>query len=115
MWVEDSVEARYEHVLRDTSHQRLVDLGQYLPGRGGVQRMSGELKHATGCGHHQCCGNPLARCVPHHDSQPSVREKVEVVEVTSYLPSWPVEGRNLPALKFGHALGERGLLDAPRY
>jgi hypothetical protein len=36
---------------------------------------------------------------------------VEVVEVSSYLPSWLAVGRDLPALQGGHLLGEIGLLD----
>jgi hypothetical protein len=40
---------------------------------------------------------------------------VEIVEVSSYRPGWLVVGRELPALRFGHLLGQGGLLDAPRY
>ena len=40
---------------------------------------------------------------------------MEVVEVSSYLSSWPVEWRDLPALYLRHRFGERGLLDALRH
>ncbi len=40
---------------------------------------------------------------------------MEVVEITADLPGWLVVGRDLPALRIGHLLGQRGLLDAPRY
>src|SRR5215217_4911166 len=113
--VEDGVETGDKHVLGDTSQQRLVDLSKHLSRRGGAQRLSSKLLHATGGGHNQCCGHPLARCVPHHDSQPTLREKVEVVEVASHFPSGSVVGRDLPALQLGHRLRERGMLDAPGY
>src|SRR5215204_5796908 len=90
--VEDGVEAGHEHVEGDASQQCLINPLKYLTRRRGVQSLRGELQHAAGCGHHQCCGHPLARCVPHHKPQPTLREVVEVVEVTSYLPSWLVEG-----------------------
>src|SRR5215211_8310334 len=100
--VEEGVETGDKHVLGDTSQQRLVDLSKYLSRRGGAQRLSSKLQHAAGGRHHQCCGHPLARCVPHHDSQPTLREKVEVVEVAPHFPSGSVEWRDLPALKLGH-------------
>src|SRR5215211_198430 len=57
-------------------------------------------------------GTPLPVASPTTSpSRPS--EEVEVVEVSSYLASGLVEGRDLPALQFGHLLGQRGLLDAP--
>src|SRR5215207_11649642 len=40
---------------------------------------------------------------------------MEVVEVSSHLPGWLVEGRDLPALQIGHFLGQGGLLDASGY
>jgi hypothetical protein len=40
---------------------------------------------------------------------------VEVVEVTSHLPSGLVVGSDLPAFKLGYLLGEGGLLDGSRY
>src|SRR5215203_26785 len=96
--VEDGIEAGDEHVEWDANQQRLVDLSEYLPWRGGVQRLGGELQHPTGCGHHQCCGHALTRCVPHFESQPTLRERVEVVEISPYFPSGSVKWRDLPAL-----------------
>src|SRR5215208_3295606 len=113
--VEDGVEAGHEHVEGDANQQRLINPLKYLTRRGGVQSLRGELQHATGGRHHQRCGYPLARCVPHYDSQPTLRERVEVVEVASHFPSGSVVGRDLPALKLGHLLRERGMLDAPGY
>src|SRR5215213_7961976 len=68
LWVEDGVEAGYEHVGGYAGKQRLVDLGQYLPRREGVQSLSGELQHAAGGGHHKRCGNALARRVANDHS-----------------------------------------------
>src|SRR5215203_2261393 len=113
--VEDGVEAGHEHVEGDASQQCLINPLKYLTRRRGVQSLRGELQHAAGCGHHQCCGHALARCVPHHDSQPTLREKVEVVEVAPHFPSGLVVGRDLLALQLGHFLRERGMLDASGY
>src|SRR5215217_1351594 len=113
--VEDGVEAGHEHVEGDASQQCLINPLKYLTRRGGVQSLGGELEHAAGCRHHQRCWHSLARCVSHHDSQPTLRERVEVVEVASHFPSRSVVGRDLPALQLGHFLGERGMLDAPGY
>src|ERR671916_975291 len=113
--LKDGVEAGDEHVERDTSQQRLVDLLEYLTGGGGAQGSSGELEHAAGCGHHQRCRHALARSVPHNHSQPTLRKEVEVVEVAPHFPGGPVVWKDLPTLHFGHLLGQRGLLDAPRY
>src|SRR5215208_3866091 len=112
---EDGVEAGDEHVEGNAGQQCLVDLFEYLPRRGGVQGSGGQLQHPAGSGHHQCCWHSLARCVSHHDSQPTLRERVEVVEVSSHFPSGSVVGRDLPALQLGHLLRERGMLDAPGY
>src|SRR5215216_3320202 len=112
MWVEHAIEAGYEHVLRDAGKQRLVDPREYLPRRKGVRPLSGELQHAAGGGHHQGCRHALARRVSHHKSQPAFREEVEVVEVTSYLSGWLVEGGDVPSLQGGHILGQGGLLNA---
>src|ERR687895_287130 len=104
LWLEDGVEAGDEHVLGYASIQRLVDLREYLSRRGGVQGSSGELQHAAGGGHHKRCWHSLARCVPHHESQSTLREEVEVVEVSSYLPGWLVVVGYLPALELGQVL-----------
>src|ERR671921_1207107 len=72
-------------------------------------------EHAAGAGHHQGSRHPLARRISHDEAQASLRKLEEVVEVSSHLPSWLVEGCDLPALQLGHALWERGLLDASRY
>src|SRR5215207_7541546 len=99
--VEDGVEAGDEHVGWYAGDQRLVDLGQYLTWRGGVQGPGGELKHAAGGGHNKSGGHPLPCCVAHDHSQPPLGEEVEVVEVAPYLSSRLVEGRDLPALQGG--------------
>jgi hypothetical protein len=96
--VEDGVEAGDEHVLGDASQQRLVDLREYLARRRGARGLSGKLQHATGGGHHECCRHPLACCVTHYQSEPALREDVEVVEVASYLTGWLVVRRDPPAL-----------------
>src|SRR5215217_9469855 len=80
--IEDGVEAGDEHVLRDACQQRLVDLLKYLPGRGGVQGLSGELQHAAGGGHNKRCWRPLAGGVPRREPQAALREEMEVVEVS---------------------------------
>src|SRR5215216_6663088 len=98
LWLKDGIEAGDEHIRRDASHQRLVNSLKYLPRRGGVQRLSGNLQHAASCGHNQCCRHSLARCIAHHKPKFALREDVEVIEVTSYLPSWLVVRGNLPAL-----------------
>ena len=38
------------------------------------------------------CWHALARCVPYHQPQPTLREEVEVVEVSSYLSGGLVVG-----------------------
>src|SRR5215217_1650588 len=106
LWVEDGVEAGYEHVLRDACQQCLVDLLKYLPGRGGAQGLSGYLQHAAGCGHHKRCRYALTGSIPHHEAQPTLGEVVEVVEVAPNLPSWLVAWRDHPTLQGGHLLGE---------
>src|ERR671921_838858 len=103
---EDGVEAGDEHVEGNAGQQCLVDLFEYLPRRGGVQGSGGQLQHTAGSGHHQCCGHALACCVSYHKSDSTLGEEVEVVEVTSYLPSRLVVGSDLPALKGGHLLGQ---------
>src|SRR5918998_6307411 len=95
--IEDGVEAGDEHVGRDVGKERLVDSLEHLPRRGGVA-LGCKPQHAAGCGHDQSRWHPLARCVPHHKPQTALREVVEVVEVSSYLVSGPVEGSDLPAL-----------------
>src|ERR687893_192944 len=95
--VEDAIEAGDEHVGWNAGRQCLVDPPKYLAGRGGVQGLSGELQHAAGGGHHKRCGDALARCVPHCKAQSALREEVEVVEVSSHLPSWPIVGSDLSA------------------
>ena len=52
---------------------------------------------------------------PHHKPHSALRKMVEVVEVSSYFPSWLVVWRDLPTLQSGHLLRERSLLDAPRH
>src|SRR5215207_1732734 len=106
LWVEDGVEAGYEHVLRDACQQCLVDLLKYLPGRGGAQGLSGYLQHAAGGRHHKRCRYALACSIPHHEAQPTLREQMEVVEVAPNLPSWLVAWRDHPTLQGGHLLGE---------
>src|SRR5215212_10575536 len=88
--IEDSVEAGDEHVGRDTDSQRFVDALKNLPRRGGHRGLSGELQHAASGGHHKRCRYTLACCVTHDHSQPTLRKKVEVVEISSYLPGGPV-------------------------
>src|SRR5215211_6731878 len=100
--VEDGIEAGHKHVGWDANEQHLVDPRQYLPRRRGVRGLSGELQHATGGRHNQGCGHPLARSIPHHKPQPTLREEVEVVEVSAYLPGWLVERRDTPTLQCGH-------------
>jgi hypothetical protein len=46
----------------------------------------------------KAAGTPLARCVPHDETHPAVGRKVEVVEISSHLPSWLVVGSDVPAL-----------------
>src|SRR5215217_1556131 len=46
---------------------------------------------------------------------PTLREEVEVVEVSSHLPGWLVVGGDPPTFQGGHFLGQRGLLDASRH
>src|SRR5918996_4905687 len=103
---EDGVEAGYEHVFRDASQQCLVHLLKYLPGRGGAQGLSGYLQHAAGGGHNKRCRYALTSSIPHHYSQPTLREQMEVVEVAPNLPSWLVAWRDRPTLQGGHLLGQ---------
>jgi hypothetical protein len=91
---EDGVEAGDEHVLRDVSDQRGVDPSQHVPRR--VGGLGDGTEHAAGAGHHQRCRHSLAGSVAHHHSQPTFREKVEVVEVSSHFPGRLVVGSNLP-------------------
>src|ERR687890_1200097 len=108
--LEDGVEAGYEHVGRDVGKEHLVDSLEHLSWRD--MALGCEAQHATGRGHNERCWHPLARCIPHHESEPTLREEVEVVEVPAYLPGWLVVGRDLPALQGGHLLRKGGLLDA---
>jgi hypothetical protein len=60
-------------------------------------------------------GDAFARGVSHHQSQSALGQDVKIVEVSSYFPGGLVIGSDVPALRCGHGLGERGLLDASRY
>src|SRR5215211_4857829 len=90
--IEDGVEAGYEHVGGDAGNQRLVDLLEYLAGRGGVKSLRDRLQHAAGGGHNQRRGHPLACCVAYYDPHSTLRKEMEVVEVSSHLPGRLVEG-----------------------
>ena len=46
----------------------------------------------------KAAGTPLP-VRPHHESHSTLREEVEVVEVSSHLPSWLVVGGDLPTLQ----------------
>jgi hypothetical protein len=113
--VEDGIEAGYEHVGRNVGRQRLVDPFEYFPRRAGVQGLGDCPQHAAGGGHHQRRWYALARGVSHNQSQSAVRKEVEVVEVAADFAGRLVVVGDLPALQYGHGLGERGLLDAPRH
>ena len=52
--------------------------------------------------------------IPDDESQATVFQPQEIVEVSSHLSSRLVVRIDLPPLYFGHLLGERGLLNAPR-
>jgi hypothetical protein len=45
----------------------------------------------------------------------AVLEFEKVVEVSSYLARWAVEGSYIPAGDLGHMLGQEGLLDQARH
>src|SRR5215203_5696902 len=109
--VEDGVKAGDEHVGWDVSDQRIVDTSQYFSWR--LRGLGYGTEHAAGAGHHQGCRHALARCVTYHESQSALREEMEVVEVSSYLPGGLVDRANLPSLQLRHLLRQRGLLDAP--
>src|SRR5918994_1698593 len=111
--LKNGVEAGDEHVGRDTNSQRLVHSLKNLARRRGLRRLNGELQHAAGGGHDQGCRHALAGCVPHHEAQPTLREGMEVVEVSSYLSGGPIEGRILPPFHLRHSFGWWGLWDAP--
>src|SRR5919202_1466186 len=91
--VEDGVEAGHEHVGWDVGDQQIVGPSQYIPRR--ARGLGYCPEHAAGASHNQRCRHPLTRGVPHDHSQPALREEVEVVEVSSYLPSWLVVRRHL--------------------
>src|SRR5215217_2862781 len=108
---QDGVEAGYEHVLGDTSRQRLVDLREYLSRREGSQDSSYCPKHRTACTRRHSSRHAFTGSVSYCHSYATFAQIEEVVEVSSYLPGWLVVRRDLPALQLGHLLGERGLLD----
>ena len=95
----------------------------YEPGSCGRCDPEGELKRMPGersdpgrdCGHPEGQPEPREAWADSSGEGSKLGEKVEVVEVSSHLPSRLVVGRDLPALKLGHHLGERGMLNAPRY
>src|SRR5919199_1587469 len=98
--VENGIEAGDEHVGGYAGNERFVDSLEHLPGRGVA--LGCKPQHPAGSGHHKCCWHALPRSVPHDHSQASLREEVEVVEVSSYLAGGSVEWRDLPALQRGH-------------
>src|SRR5215212_11713650 len=95
--LKDGVEAGDKHVGSDTNSQRLVYSLKNLARRRGLRRLSGKLQHAAGGRHHQGCRHTFSRCISHDQSQSILREGMEVIEVSSDLPGWLVERRDLPA------------------
>src|SRR5215207_8682724 len=85
--IEDAIEAGYEHVGWYGGMKRLIDSLEHLAGRGRVQGLGYCPEHAARGGHDQRCGHALAGSISYHKPQPTLREEVEVVEVSSHLPS----------------------------
>ena len=94
--VEDTIEAGDEHVGWYVGKEGLVDSLEHIAGRRGA--LGCKSQHAAGCGHNQGCGYTFACCVPHHKPHSTLREEVEVIEVSSYFPSGLVVGSDLPLL-----------------
>src|SRR5829696_8487619 len=93
--VEDGIETGDEHVGRYVGKERLIDSLEHLPrGRGAL---GCKAQHAAGGRHHQRCWDALARGVSYYQTKPSLKERMEVVEVSSHLSCWPIEGGDLPA------------------
>src|SRR5918998_5059963 len=111
--VENGIETGYEHVVWDVSGQRVVDPSQYIPRR--VRGLGNGTEHAAGAGHNQGRRHTVSCGVSHDDAPASLRKLEEVVEVSPNLPSGSVVWGDLPTLKLGHFLGERGLLDVSSY
>ena len=86
-----------------SSDQGVVDLLKYIPRR--VVRLELRPEHAAGGGHHQRCGYALAGRVTHHEPGSTLREEVEVVEVSPNLSGWLVEGEICQPFSSGTSLG----------
>src|SRR5215211_1239540 len=109
--IEDGVEASDKHARWYVGQEHFINLCQYTP-RLGTPSLGDGAKDALGVGHHQRCRNTMAGGVTNDQSQPTIFYLEKVVEVSSHLPGWLVEGCDLPSLQVGHLLGQGGLLDA---
>src|SRR5918995_7277366 len=107
--VEDAIEAGDKRARGYVRDQRFVDPRQNLPR--GLQSLNDGPKHAASRCHHQRRRHTMTGGVSYHQSQSSVRELQEVVEVSTDLPGWSVVGSYLPAIEFGCRLGQELLLD----
>src|SRR5215211_2332623 len=65
-WLEDGIEAGYEHVERDIRVKYLVGFRQRLSGHDTPSLGDGP-KNASRAGHHQGCRHALAGGIPHYD------------------------------------------------
>src|ERR687897_1307453 len=94
--IEDGVETGDKHVGRDVGKERLIDSLEHLPRCRGA--LGCKAQHAAGGGHDQSRWDALARGVSYYQTKQALRERMEVVEVSSHLSCGPIEGGDLPAL-----------------
>src|SRR5215207_390621 len=93
--IEDGIETGDEHVGRDVGKERLIDSLEHLPRWRGA--LGCKAQHPAGGGHDQSRWDALARGVSYYQTKLALRERMEVVEVSSHLSGWPLEGGDLPA------------------
>src|ERR671921_2119662 len=82
-WVEDGVEASDKHAGWHVGQEHFINLCQYTP-RLGTSSLGDGAKDALRVSHHQRCRNTMAGGVTNHQSQPTVFELEEVVEISAH-------------------------------
>src|SRR5918995_5206201 len=108
--VEDAAKAGHEHVGRHVGQEHLINLRQYTPWFG-TPPLGDGTKDALRIGHHQRRRYTVAGDVSYDQSQATVFELEEVVEVSSYLPSRLVVSGHVVAWELGQRFRQEGLLD----
>src|SRR5215211_7748132 len=99
-----------EHIGRNIPVKNIVDLFEYLPRRRRAHTV-GRTQHRAGDRHHDGSRHTLAANVPYNQSQTTIRQIEEVVEVAAHLTGRLVVDRDLMPFELGQRLWQKGVLD----